>query len=103
MPAQRLGQLVGLDDRGHVGDEDAARAQHACDGLDEQPRLGQVEDGAVDLLLLGEPLFHGPEADGQVRHFPHPHLNVRERAPREVFALLIRDDLALGPDRAQKR
>ena len=33
----------------------------------------------------------------------HAHLDVGERAPREILALLVRDDLALGPDGAQER
>src|SRR5262245_16033582 len=103
MTPERLAQLVRLDDRGHIGEEDAARAQHAGHRIDESPGLGQIEHRAVDGLLFGESLFHGPEPDGEVRDLTHPKLDVRQRAAAEILALLVAHDPPARPHRAQER
>ena len=46
VPAKRFGQLVRLDDGGHVRDEDAARTEHARDGL----KAAQTPTVATDLI-----------------------------------------------------
>ena len=99
---ERLGDLVRLHDGRHVAEEDPARSQRRRDEAREPPRLGQIEQDAIDRLLLGETVFHGPEPDHQIGHLAEPHVNVRERPPRELVTLLVGDDPALRTDGSQK-
>ncbi len=103
MPPQGLGQLVRLDDRRHVGEEDPARTQHARHRIHQAPRLGQVEHRPIHRLLLGQPVLDRPDAHRQGGHLAQAHLDVGEGAATEVLALLVAHDPALGPDRAQQR
>src|SRR5947208_3919980 len=99
---ERLGDLVGLDDRRHVAEEDPARTEHGGDRLHELPRLGQVEEHAVRWRLLREPVLDGAEPNREVRHLAEAHVDVGHGPPRELAALLVGDDAPVGPDRAQE-
>ena len=103
LAVERLGDLLRLHDRRHVGEEDSARPQHARHERDQLPGLGQIEDDAVDRVFFGEAVFDGPQPDHEVRDLTEPHVDVRQRATRELVALLVGDDAAVGPDRPQER
>ena len=92
---ERLRGLVRLDDRRHVAHEDAARPEHAGDGLGELPRLRQIEDDPVHRLLVGQPLLDRDQPDGQVGDLARPHVDVGHRAAGELLALLEGDHAAL--------
>src|SRR5262249_61227071 len=83
---QRLAELVRLDDGRQVGQEDAAGAEHPGHGIDETPGLGQVEDSAVDLLLVGDAFLDRLKTHAQARDLAHAELDVRDRATAEVVA-----------------
>src|SRR5206468_5812937 len=99
---ERLRDLVRLHDGRHVAEEDPARSQRRRDQARELPGLGQIEQDAVDRLLLGETVFHGPEPDHQIGHLAESHVNVGERPSRELVALLVSDDSTLRTDGSQK-
>ena len=71
--------------------------------LRELPGLGQVEDDAVHRLLVAEPFLDRAQPHGEVGHLAHAHVDVGQRAARELVALLVGDHPALGAHRAQQR
>ena len=101
MTPERLGELVRLDDGRQVGQEDATRPEDGRHQIHETPGLGQVEDRAIHRLLLGQAFLHGAQAHDEVRHLAHAQVDIGERAPAEVLALLVAHDLALGAHRAK--
>jgi len=103
MSPQGLGELMGLHDGRQVGEEDSSRAQGARDGLDEMPGArADRRPRAVHRLLLPEPLF-ARAAGARPGWSPRPCGSGYWRAPsREILPLLVRDDLAFRPHRAQE-